>query len=111
MRVSRSLPSAPALVLASVTLAISVPALPAQVSPKFGSSGNPQAHELKNGVTVVVPSWQALRPDGSCFEGEGLAPDVEVAVEAADLNQRDVILERALEVLREKVGHAPGPGG
>ncbi|HLQ38586.1 MAG TPA: peptidase S41, partial [Planctomycetota bacterium] len=66
-------------------------------------SGNPKPHELGNGVTIVVPSWQDLRPDGTCFEGEGLAPDVEVAATAQDLEQHDPILERALELLRKKV--------
>jgi len=69
----------------------------------FGCSGNPKPHELGNGVTIVVPSWQDLRPDGTCFEGEGLAPDVEVAATAQDLEQHDPILERALELLRKKV--------
>ena len=70
--------------------------------PTYGSSGNPKSHELPNGVTLVVPSWQALRPDGTCFEGEGLAPDVEVAVETEQLQRRDPILEKALEMLRAK---------
>lgn len=68
----------------------------------YGSSGNPKPHELSNGVTVFVPSWQDLRPDGTCFEGEGLAPDVEVAATAEELASRDPILERALEILRAK---------
>ncbi|MBZ0267328.1 hypothetical protein K8I85_04185, partial [bacterium] len=74
----------------------------------FGSSGNPKPHELGNGVTVVVPSWQSLRPDGTCFEGEGLAPDVEVAVDVAELEQRDPILERALEILDRAKPLRPG---
>ena len=69
----------------------------------FGSSGNPKPHELPNGVTVVVPSWQDLRPDGTCFEGEGLAPDVEVEVDPKDLDKRDPILEKALALLRDKI--------
>jgi hypothetical protein len=68
----------------------------------YGSSGNPKPHALPNGVVVVLPSWQDLRLDGSCFEGEGLAPDVEVAVEPGELGARDPVLERALAVLREK---------
>ncbi len=71
--------------------------------PTFGSSANPKPHELPNGVTIFVPAWQDLRLDGTCFEGEGLAPDVAVNVEAKDLEQRDPILERALEVLRAKI--------
>jgi len=72
----------------------------------YGSSGNPKPHELPNGVTIFLPSWQDLRPDGTCFEGEGLAPDVEVAAEPKDFEEGDPILERALEVLRGKVGKA-----
>jgi C-terminal processing protease CtpA/Prc len=69
----------------------------------YGSSGNPKPHELPNGVTIVLPSWQDLRLDGTCFEGEGLAPDVEVAAEPKDFEERDPILERALEILRGKI--------
>lgn len=70
--------------------------------PTFGSSGNPKPHDLPNGVTIFVPCWQDLRPDGTCFEGEGLAPDVDVPVDPVELDKRDPILERALELLREK---------
>ncbi|MHC5064660.1 MAG: S41 family peptidase [Planctomycetota bacterium] len=66
----------------------------------FGSSGNPKAHDLPNGVELYLPSWKVMRLDESCFEGEGIAPDVEVVVEEGDLAERDPILERGLEVLR-----------
>jgi hypothetical protein len=69
----------------------------------YGSSGNPKPHVLPNEVTIVVPSWQDLRPDGTCFEGEGLAPDVEVKAEAKDFESKDQILDKALAVLREKI--------
>lgn len=68
--------------------------------PSFGSSANPKPHQLPNGVEIVIPSWKALRPDGSCFEGEGIEPDVHVEVGDGDLESRDPILERALEYLR-----------
>jgi len=68
----------------------------------YGSSGNPRPHDLPNGVRIFLPSWQDLRPDGTCFEGEGLAPDVEVAAEPKDFGEKDPILERALTLLREK---------
>jgi C-terminal processing protease CtpA/Prc len=71
--------------------------------PTFGSSGNPKPFELGNGVTAFVPTWQDLRPDGTPFEGEGLAPDVLVPCTAAELETRDPILERALELLRSKL--------
>lgn len=68
----------------------------------FGSSGNPKPFELGNDVTVLVPSWQAMRPDGSVFEGEGIEPDEFVPVTPDDLQSRDPILERALELLSGK---------
>lgn len=69
--------------------------------PTEGSSGNPKDFELSNGVHVVIPSWQVLRLDESSFEGEGLAPDVLVDVQLEELQRRDPILERALEILRK----------
>jgi hypothetical protein len=33
----------------------------------YGSSGNPKPYDLGNGVEVWIPSWKALRPDGTCF--------------------------------------------
>ncbi len=69
----------------------------------YGSSGNPKPHEMPNGVTIIVPSWQDMTLDGKCFEGVGLAPDVEVAVNPKDLERKDPILERALALLREKL--------
>jgi C-terminal processing protease CtpA/Prc len=76
-----------------------------------GSSGNPKPHELANGVTIYVPSWKALRPDGTCFEGEGIRPDIEVQVKPKDLETRDPILERALEKLRGSSSSWPGSRG
>ncbi|MGE3171717.1 MAG: S41 family peptidase [Planctomycetota bacterium] len=72
--------------------------------PTFGSSGNPRPFPLDNGVTVVVPTWQDLRLDGTCIEGEGIAPDVLVECTGDDLAGGDPILERALALLRKKLG-------
>ncbi|MFN0241733.1 MAG: S41 family peptidase [Planctomycetota bacterium] len=69
----------------------------------YGSSGNPKPLELSNGVTIFVPSWQDLRLDGTCFEGEGIAPDIEVVADAKDFEDSDPILDRALALLRSKV--------
>ena len=68
----------------------------------YGSSGNPKEFDLGNGVKVFVPSWQAMRPDGSVFEGEGIDPDEFVPCNSGDLDSRDPILEKALELLRAK---------
>ncbi len=67
----------------------------------YGSSGNPKPTDLGNGVTVFLPSWKAMRPDGTCFEGEGIAPDILVKTTEAALRSRDAVLEAALKWLRE----------
>lgn len=71
--------------------------------PTFGSSGNPQQFDLGNGVTIRVPNWQAMQPDETPFEGEGIQPDEFVPCLAADLLSHDPILEKALERLRAKI--------
>ena len=62
-------------------------------------------HELPNGVTIVMPSWQAMEVNGDIFEGVGIKPDVEVLFDTKELERRDPILERGVEVLKEKVGN------
>ncbi|MEC8253668.1 MAG: S41 family peptidase [Planctomycetota bacterium] len=68
-----------------------------------GSSGNPVEHDLGNGVRVQLPSWRALRPDGSCFEGEGIQPDVHVPCTSRDLQEGEPTLHKALELLRQRI--------
>ena len=68
----------------------------------YGSSGNPQQVDLGNGVTAFVPSWKDLRPDGTCLEGEGVAPDVEVKAGPRDFDTIDPVLEAAVKVLSGK---------
>jgi hypothetical protein len=53
-----------------------------------------------NQVTAYIPSWSDLRLDGTCLEGEGYAPDIEVKTNPADFEQRDPVLERTLQFLR-----------
>jgi C-terminal processing protease CtpA/Prc len=69
-----------------------------------GSSGNPKPHDLGNGVTVLLPSWKDLTPDGQEMEGVGVPPDIEVKASPADFNTSDPVLEAALARLR-------GPSG
>ncbi len=58
-----------------------------------GSSGNPGPFPLPNGITLVLPRWEARLPDGSPIEGVGLAPDVPVG---GSFGQHDPVLEEAL---------------
>ncbi|UCD51317.1 MAG: hypothetical protein JSW27_01535, partial [Phycisphaerales bacterium] len=62
----------------------------------YGSSGNPKPVDLGNGVTVSLPSWKALRPDGTCFEGQGIAPDIAIRVAPTELERADPVLQAAL---------------
>lgn len=66
-----------------------------------GSSGNPKPHDLGNGVTVWVPSWQDFTPGGEAIEGVGVPPDVGVETAPSDFASGDPVLERALEFVRE----------
>lgn len=62
----------------------------------YGSSGNPKPYDLGNGVTVWLPSWKDLGPDGVCLEGQGIEPDIVVRASAQDLRVRDPVLEAAV---------------
>ncbi|MBU0639169.1 MAG: hypothetical protein KKB50_09920 [Planctomycetes bacterium] len=66
----------------------------------YGSSGNPKPFDLGNGVTVYLPSWRAMRPDGTVFEGEGIEPDKLVNAPPTDFETGDPVLEAALGLLR-----------
>ncbi len=65
-----------------------------------GSSGNPKPHDLGNEVTIFLPSWKDLRPDGTCLETEGIQPDIPVEIGQQDAG--DKVLEQALNYLRQK---------
>ncbi len=58
-----------------------------------GSSANPGRFPLPNGVTLVLPRWEARLPDGSPLEGVGIPPDVPVD---GRFERRDPVLEEAL---------------
>lgn len=64
-----------------------------------GASGSPKPVELPNGVTVYLPSWQDMLPNGTCFEGVGIAPDEDVPCQPDDFNQDDPVLSAALRFL------------
>jgi len=62
-----------------------------------GSSGNPKIFDLGNGASASVPQWKDLRPDGTCFEGEGLAPDIQLNAKPEDFEREDPILNQGLK--------------
>src|SRR5262249_2605768 len=62
----------------------------------YGSSGNPYRADLGNGMRLSVGAVRYRFPDGSPFEGIGIAPDVVVERRIADVAAgRDAALERA----------------
>jgi carboxyl-terminal processing protease len=55
--------------------------------------------QFENGMITNISAVRHTFPDGSRFEGVGIAPDVEVQVTAQDLKSgKDVVLEKALEL-------------
>lgn len=68
----------------------------------YGSSGNPQPHELSNGVTVGLPSWRDMQPDGALIEGKGIKPDLRLRTKKGDFAEKDPVLEAALKQLRKE---------
>lgn len=66
--------------------------------PTRGASGNPQPVELPNGVVVWYSTWVSMLPDGSTFEGGGIAPDTVVKHEG----EGDPTFERGVEAAGKK---------
>jgi carboxyl-terminal processing protease len=64
-----------------------------------GTTGQPFRFDFGNGMSFRVGARRAAFPDGSPFEGVGVAPDVEVPTTLASLRAgRDEVLERALQL-------------
>ncbi len=71
----------------------------------FGKGTVNHARELSNGGAVYVSIARWLTPARHQIEGQGVKPDIEVALTADDIQaQRDVAIQRAVDVLRSKVG-------
>jgi carboxyl-terminal processing protease len=67
-----------------------------------GSTGQPFRFDFGNGMSFRVGARRASFPDGSPFEGVGVAPDVVVPITVASLRAgRDEALERALQLAGE----------
>jgi C-terminal processing protease CtpA/Prc len=66
-----------------------------------GGGGMPMTHYLANGWLVVFPSNILLDRDGNHIEN-GIDPDILIDADAEMANGRDIIIERAIEELRNK---------
>lgn len=70
--------------------------------PTGGGSGRARGYVLpKSGVRLQLSSMASFRPDGVLFEGNGVVPDVAVAMQPGDLvGASDTVLQHAVELLR-----------
>jgi carboxyl-terminal processing protease len=58
--------------------------------------------QFDNGMMLNIASVRHTFPDGSRFEGIGIAPDVEIQPSAQDLKAgRDIVLDKALEIANQ----------
>jgi len=65
-----------------------------------GSTGQPYSQRFGNGMGFSVSTKREYFPDGSPFEGIGVAPDIEVRTMAADLKSgNDPVMAKALELI------------
>lgn len=57
-----------------------------------------------NNIIVMVGAIRSFLPSGALFEGIGIVPHVEVKMKREDFyRQRDVVLEKALELLKQEL--------
>jgi carboxyl-terminal processing protease len=72
--------------------------------PSFASTGQPLFFSLPGGGSARICTKRDTYPDGRIFVGKGIQPDIKVAQTIADyINNKDVVLEKALEVLKNKL--------
>ncbi|MCP4589763.1 MAG: hypothetical protein GY842_03380 [bacterium] len=67
-----------------------------------GSSGSPQEYSLDNGIKYYIPSWDAYHADQTTkIEDVGIDPSAGhlIAAEDSYTDDRDLVLEHALELL------------
>jgi carboxyl-terminal processing protease len=70
-------------------------------SPSGGSTGQPLMVPLFQCSARICTKWDRFA-DGTEFVGVGVQPDIAVAPTIADIaNQRDAVLEKALEILKK----------
>ncbi len=66
--------------------------------PTFGSSGQPYMFDFGNGMSFRISAKRMYFPDGSRFEGVGIAPNIEVPITLDSvLSEADEILDQAIE--------------
>lgn len=67
-----------------------------------GSSGQPFGRSLGNRMGIGLSTKREFFPDGTEFEGFGIAPDIEVKLTTEDIRERnDPVLRRAEELSKQ----------
>lgn len=74
----------------------------------FGKGTVNNLRELSGGGALYVSIARWLTPSGEQIEGVGVIPDIKVELAEEDVQaRRDVVLQRAIDVLRAKVQASP----
>ena len=74
--------------------------------PTGGSTGQPLRIEVYGASLGICTKWDRF-PDGTEFVGYGVSPHVAIEPTVEDiLNHRDMVLEKGIEVLKQKIGSA-----
>lgn len=70
----------------------------------YGSTGQPYMVDFGNGISFRVSTRRVYFPDGSPFEGVGIAPDVEARPTLDDIRHgTDSVLAKGLEMARAEI--------
>lgn len=73
-------------------------------------SGSARPFELPNGWKFEMPVGRLCLPDGTCFEGIGIPPDIPIHMTRADMVQgRDTIMETAISFLKSRIAEKTNP--
>lgn len=64
-----------------------------------GSSGNPKEFHLNDDTRYSIPRWVAYKTDQTILEDVGIFPDVVIDGDQSIVNNRDLVLEKAIEFL------------
>ena len=75
-----------------------------------GSSGNPMVVKLPGEISVRVPRWNDMTPDGTPIEDNGVPPEVPVRAGPGAFDAKDPVMEAALAFLRKTPKDARRPG-
>jgi len=68
-----------------------------------GSSANPRRIKLECGISVNLPRWLDMDPDGNPIEHVGIKPEKLIKARPEDFNAtKDPVLEAGLKLLRKK---------